>query len=134
MESIRLDNVRSTLQETASRIRLNRSRYSNVNALLLYWESDHDPEVASAVNELASVLRNDYHYTCESTPIPRNPDGASPFLWLHRKLVNEFITKNDRETLSIVYYIGMSYLDSNNQMVIARIMQWPGAIGTAQIL
>ena len=120
-ESNRMDSVRGALQETASRIRLSRSRYNSVNVLLLYWESDHDPRVVSVVKDLADTFSNDYHYHCEIATIPRDATGGSPQLWLHRKLLNDYMTNNnDRESLTIVYYNGASYLDGNRQMMIAR--------------
>ncbi|KAI0474583.1 hypothetical protein F4859DRAFT_73418 [Xylaria cf. heliscus] len=98
-----------------------RSRYSNVYALLIYWQDEHESSIAGAVEELADVFQKCYHYTPEIVKIPSaTRDGYSnPWRWLSR-IINEFIDKSDtRDTLKIVYYNGFSYLDDNREMVLS---------------
>ncbi|GAP88699.2 putative tyrosine-protein phosphatase non-receptor type 6 [Rosellinia necatrix] len=111
-----LENVASTVLSSPFR-----SRYSSVYALLIYWQDEHEPNIAGAVQELSDVFQKCYHYVPEIVKIPAAArDGYSnPWRWLSRK-INEFIDKSDtRDTLKIVYYNGHSYLDDNREMVLS---------------
>ncbi|RYC63294.1 hypothetical protein CHU98_g2911 [Xylaria longipes] len=116
-------SVKHDLESIASKILSTpyRSRYSNVYALLIYWQDEHESNIAGAVEELADVLQKCYHYVHEIVKIPSAArDGYSnPWRWLSR-IINEFIDKSDtRDTLKIVYYNGYSYLDDNREMVLS---------------
>ncbi|KAI0452823.1 hypothetical protein F5B21DRAFT_505899 [Xylaria acuta] len=116
-------SVKHDLESMASKILSTpyRSRYSNVYALLIYWQDEHESNIAGAVEELAEVFQKCYHYVPEIIKIPSAArDGYSnPWRWLSR-IINEFIDKSDtRDTLKIVYYNGYSYLDDNREMVLS---------------
>ncbi|KAI1194558.1 hypothetical protein F5X97DRAFT_327409 [Nemania serpens] len=119
-----IGSVKHDLESIASKVLSSpyRSRYSNVYALLIYWQDEHELSVARAVEELAEVFQKCYHYTPEVIKIPSTTvrDGYSnPWRWLSRN-INEFIDKSDtRDTLKIVYYNGYSYLDDNREMVLS---------------
>ncbi|KAJ2989860.1 hypothetical protein NUW58_g3248 [Xylaria curta] len=111
------------LESVASKILASphRNRYSNVYALLIYWQDEHESSITGAVEELAEVLQKGYHYVPEIVKIPSaSRDGYSnPWRWLSR-IINEFIDKSDtRDTMKIVYYNGYSYLDDNREMVLS---------------
>ncbi|KAI0436386.1 hypothetical protein F4803DRAFT_557054 [Xylaria telfairii] len=116
-------SVKHDLESIASKVLSTpyRSRYSNVFALLIYWQDEHESNIAGAVEELAEVFQKCYHYVPEIIKIPSAArDGYSnPWRWLSR-IINEFIDKSDtRDTLKIVYYNGYSYLDDNREMVLS---------------
>ncbi|KAI0186323.1 hypothetical protein EV127DRAFT_174009 [Xylaria flabelliformis] len=116
-------SLKHDLESVASKILStpHRSRYSNVYALLIYWQDEHESNIAGAVEELAEVFQKCYHYVHEIIKIPSTArDGYSnPWRWLS-KIINEFIDKSDtRDTLKIVYYNGYSYLDENREMVLS---------------
>lgn len=117
-------SVKHDLESAASKILSSphRGRYTNVYALLIFWEDEQQSSITGAVEELAEVFQKCYHYTPEIIKIPSaTRDGyTNPWRWLSR-IINEFIDKNDtRDTLKIVYYSGCSYLDDNREMVLSR--------------
>lgn len=118
-----IESLKSDLQGMANRISSNpyRSRYSSVQALLLYWQDDHNTSVRESIDELREVLDTHYHYTFEIATIPSSPEECkSSWRWLARK-INEFVDNRDqRDVLKIVYYNGHTYLDGNREMVLAR--------------
>ncbi|KUI54622.1 hypothetical protein VP1G_02015 [Cytospora mali] len=112
-----IDSFRSQLQNTTSKIisNPNRSRYSAVRALLLYWDNEQLMEVKDVVEELGLVLEKHYHYMFEVNAIPRQNSRG----WLLQRLI-EFMKDNDhRDVLKIVYYNGHTYLDENRCMTLA---------------
>ncbi|KAI0198395.1 hypothetical protein F4808DRAFT_261491 [Astrocystis sublimbata] len=116
-------SIRHDLESMASKILSSpyRSRYSNVYALLIYWEDEHESNIAGSVEELADVFQKYYHYVPEIIKIPSTArDGYSnPWRWLSR-IINEFVDKSDtRDTLKIVYYSGYTFLDENREMVLS---------------
>ncbi|KAI0432358.1 hypothetical protein F5Y09DRAFT_148151 [Xylaria sp. FL1042] len=118
-----LGSVKHDLESIASKILSTpyRSRYSNVYALLIYWQDEHESGIAGAVEELAEVFQKCYHYVPEIIKIPSAARNgySNPWRWLSR-IINEFIDKSDtRDTLKIVYYNGYSYLDENREMVLS---------------
>ncbi|KAI1365990.1 hypothetical protein F5Y08DRAFT_157578 [Xylaria arbuscula] len=118
-----LGSTKHDLESIASKILSSpyRSRYSSVYALLIYWQDEHESDIASDVEELADVLQKCYHFVPEIVKIPlaaRN-GYSNPWRWLSR-IINEFIDKSDtRDTLKIVYYNGCSHLDDNREMVLS---------------
>lgn len=120
-----LDNFRADLQGSADRILASpfRSRYASVSVLLVRWQDDNDPEVQSAINELAKTLHEVYHYTVHIKSIPSSTEGSrSPSIWLSQ-VVTEFVAEhNQRDCLRIFYYNGYSYLDADRQSVLARFV------------
>jgi hypothetical protein len=97
-----------------------RSRYNAAQALLFYWQDD-DESVQAAVKDLAEVLDTNYRYTFTIQPIPSSSDGCkSSWRWLSRKMTDFVEDHDQRDVLKIVYYNGVSYLDSNREMVLAR--------------
>ena len=119
-----IDSLKPDLQSNVSKILStpNRSRYTAVHALLLYWQED-DISVKGAVEDLANVLDIYYRYTFDIQTIPSSSDGCkSSWRWLSRK-INDFIDDRDqRDVLKIVYYNGHSYMDKNREMVLARFV------------
>ncbi|KAI1384105.1 uncharacterized protein F4822DRAFT_61021 [Hypoxylon trugodes] len=118
-----INSVKTELENSALKILSSpyRSRYSSVCALLIYWQDDENPGVASAVEELAIVLDKCYHYTPEILKIPSSAsDGCTnSWRWLSR-IINDFTDKGDtRDVLKIVYYNGYSFLDEHREMVLA---------------
>lgn len=118
-----IDSVKADLEEAASRILASphRSRYSNVCALLIYWQDDEEPGVAAAVEELGTVFDKYYRYAPEILKIPSSTsDGCTnSWRWLSR-IINDFTDKIDtRDVLKLVYYNGYSYLDEHREMVLA---------------
>ncbi|OTB05129.1 hypothetical protein M426DRAFT_73055 [Hypoxylon sp. CI-4A] len=118
-----IDSIKAELENTASRILSSphRSRYSQVYALLIFWEDDDDPGVAAAVKDLGVVFDKFYRITFEVLKIPSSAsDGCTnSWRWLSR-IINDFTDKSDtREVLKIVYYNGYSYLDEHREMVLA---------------
>ncbi|KAI0881496.1 uncharacterized protein GGS22DRAFT_196446 [Annulohypoxylon maeteangense] len=128
-----IDSVKVELESAASRILASphRSRYSSVCALLIYWQDDENPDVASAVEELGIVFDKYYRYAFEILKIPSSAsDGCTnSWRWLSR-IINEFTDKSDtRDVLKLVYYNGYSYLDEHREMVLARrasTIRWSG--------
>ncbi|KAL8400730.1 hypothetical protein RB594_000945 [Gaeumannomyces avenae] len=118
------ESIQSELQAAASKIASNpyRSRYTAVQALLLYWEDDEDDgELVSSVEYLAEVLQKDYQYVTETKTIPSSPEsGKSPWRWLSRTVTNFVDNRDDRDVLKLVFYKGQSYLDGDREMVLAR--------------
>lgn len=118
-----IDSYKADLENAAARILSSpyRSRYSSVCALLIYWQDDENPSVASAVEELGIVFEKYYRYKFEILKIPSSAsDGCTnSWRWLSR-IINEFTDKGDtRDVLKIVYYNGYSYLDEHREMVLA---------------
>lgn len=117
-----IDSLKSDLQGLASRISSNpeRSRYSSVHALLLYWHDDHAADVRESIDNLREVLDTHYHYTFEIASIPSSPeDCKNSWRWLSRKL-NEFVENRDqRDVLKIVYYNGHTYINGDREMVLS---------------
>ncbi|KAI2626416.1 hypothetical protein GGS21DRAFT_275423 [Xylaria nigripes] len=116
-------SVKNELESVASKVLSSpyRSRYSNVYALLIYWQDEHEANIVRTVEELADTFQKCYHYVPEIVKIPSSTrDGyTNPWRWLSR-IINEFIDKSDtRDTLKIVYYNGYSYLDDNREMVLS---------------
>ncbi|KAI0107852.1 hypothetical protein GGR51DRAFT_143841 [Nemania sp. FL0031] len=114
--------IKSELESIASKVLSSpyRSRYSNVFALLIYWQDEHE-SVITAVEELAEVFQKYYHYASEMIKIP--PTGRDSYSnlsrWLSR-IINGHLDKSDtRDTLMIVYYNGHSYLDDNREMLLS---------------
>ncbi|KAL2021409.1 hypothetical protein VTK56DRAFT_7162 [Thermocarpiscus australiensis] len=132
-----LESFRSDLQGSANRMLANpfRSRYANVSVLLVRWQDDEDIGARSAIQDLAKVFSEDYHYTVQIKSIPTSSDGSrSPWLWLSR-VVTDFITdQNQRDILKIFYYSGHSYLDGDRDTVLASskhadpasVVRWSG--------
>lgn len=121
-----IESLRNDLQSNASRMlsTVSRSRYTSVQALLLFWQDDDDvTTVHNAVRELADVFDKYYHYTFQVQTIPSSADGSkSSWRWLSRQL-NDFAEDRDqRDVLKIVYYAGHTYLDGNREMVLARYL------------
>lgn len=119
-----IDSVKADLENAAARILASphRSRYSSVCALMIYWQDDEEPGVASAVEELGVVFDKYYRYAFEILKIPSSAsDGCTnSWRWLSR-IINEFTDKSDtRDVLKLVYYNGYSYLDEHREMVLAR--------------
>ncbi|KAI1209691.1 uncharacterized protein F4807DRAFT_460438 [Annulohypoxylon truncatum] len=101
-----IDSVKADLESAASRILASphRSRYSSVCALLIYWQDDESPGVASAVEELGIVFDKYYRYAFEILKIPSSAsDGCTnSWRWLSR-IINEFTDKSDtRDVLKLV--------------------------------
>ncbi|KAI1398783.1 hypothetical protein F4819DRAFT_13088 [Hypoxylon fuscum] len=118
-----IDSVKADLENAAARILASphRSRYSSVCALMIYWQDDEEPGVASAVEELGVVFDKYYRYAFEILKIPSSAsDGCTnSWRWLSR-IINEFTDKSDtRDVLKLVYYNGYSYLDEHREMVLA---------------
>ncbi|KAI0839124.1 hypothetical protein F5Y06DRAFT_266072 [Hypoxylon sp. FL0890] len=118
-----IDTIKADLENAAARILSSphRSRYSSVCALLIYWQDDENPGVASAVEELGIVFDKYYRYAFEILKIPSSAsDGCTnSWRWLSR-IINEFTDKSDtRDVLKIVYYNGYSYLDEHREMILA---------------
>ncbi|KAI1821820.1 hypothetical protein F4861DRAFT_440005 [Xylaria intraflava] len=118
-----IGSVKHELESVAAKVLSSpyRSRYSNVYALLIYWQDDHEMNVAGTVEELADTFQKCYHYVPQVIKIPSaTRDGyTNPWRWLSR-IINEFIDKSDtRDTLKIVYYNGYSYLDDNRDMMLS---------------
>ncbi len=122
-----IENLRTDLQGTANRILSDpyRSRYVAVQALLLHWQEDEQPDVREAMNEFGSVLEQCYHYTFEIKPIPpSSSEGCkSSWRWLSREITDFMDKRDQRDVLKIVYYTGFTYLDTNREMVLARFVQ-----------
>lgn len=118
------ESIQSELQAAASKIASNpyRSRYTAVQALLIYWQDDEDDgELVSSVKDLAEVLEKDYQYVTETKKIPSSPDsGGSPWRWLSRTVTNFVDNRDHRDVLKLVFYKGQSYLDGDREMVLAR--------------
>ncbi|KKF95146.1 hypothetical protein CFO_g2502 [Ceratocystis platani] len=98
----------------------NRTRYTAVHALLLYWQDDDDYHVQNSVRELADVLEKHYKYSLQIQAIPSpSEECSSSWRWLSRK-INDFAEEKDtRDVLKLVYYNGHTYLDGNREMVLA---------------
>ncbi|KAI1138216.1 hypothetical protein F5Y05DRAFT_419077 [Hypoxylon sp. FL0543] len=128
-----VDTIKADLENAAARILASphRSRYSSVCALLIYWQDDENPGVASAVEELGIVFDKYYRYAFEILKIPSSAsDGCTnSWRWLSR-IINDFTDKSDtRDVLKIMYYNGYSYLDEHREMVLARrasTIRWSG--------
>jgi hypothetical protein len=120
-----IENFKTQLQDTIAHVLSDdkiRRRYTTVQALLLHWQDDPDPEVRRTVEELAGVLERDYHYTFEIAMIPssRVDESGSSSRWLSRKIGDLVDHRDSRDALKIIYYTGNSYLDSRRDMVLAR--------------
>ncbi|KAL5611680.1 hypothetical protein BROUX41_000742 [Berkeleyomyces rouxiae] len=115
-------NLKSELQNNVAKIfsTTNRTRYTAVHALLLYWQEDDDFNVQLSVRELADVLKKYYGYSLQIQPIPSPSEEChSSWRWLSRK-INDFAEERDtRDVLKLVYYNGHTYLDANRDMVLA---------------
>ncbi|KAK2073753.1 hypothetical protein P8C59_008004 [Phyllachora maydis] len=117
------DSVKTDLlQSTASRIvaSQHRSPYTAADVLALHWAEDEDVGVRPAIDELATVLGQQYHYAFETRSIPSSTDGCrNSSRWLSRA-ITEFIDRRDqRDVLKVVYYNGHTFLDANREMVLA---------------
>jgi hypothetical protein len=124
-----IDSVKTdVLQSAASRVASNphRNPYQAVEVLALHWIEDDDLGVRTAIEDLANVLSQFYHYTFALTAIPSSTDGCkNSWRWLSRAMT-EFIDHRDqRDVLKVVYYSGHSYLDGNREMVLARFVSCP---------
>jgi hypothetical protein len=118
-----IDSLKFDLESSATRILANpyRSRYSAVQALLLYWHDDDDSTVRSTVLELAGLLESSYNYSIEVKSIPSVSEICkSPARWLSREIADFVDNGDQREILKIVYYNGHTYLDGERDMVLAR--------------
>jgi hypothetical protein len=106
-----------------------RSPYIAVEALLLHWSDDEDQSVRAAMEELAHVLEEQYHYTLDIKSItPSADDCKNSWRWLSR-VITDFVDHRDqRDVLKIVYYNGYTYLDANREMVLARFAVPPGCV------
>jgi hypothetical protein len=117
-----IENLKNDLQSNATHIlnAANRSRYSSVHALLLYWQEDDEAlAVSNATRELADAMDKYYHYTFQIQPIPSSDSFRSASRWLSRQ-VSEFAEDRDqRDVLKIIYYGGHTYLDDNRDMILA---------------
>lgn len=119
-----IESLKNDLQTNVSRMLSTgaRTRYSTVEALLMFWEHDDDFSIVNgAVNELAEVFGQFYHYTFRTLHIPSPSESCkSPGRWLSRQL-NDFVEDRDlRDVLKIVFYAGHSHLDANRDMTLAR--------------
>jgi hypothetical protein len=88
--------------------RRHESRYSNVYALFLRWESD-DLGVITESNDLQHVFQDLYHYQVESYNIPDERPDAS----LKRHIL-QFLENDAKDTLLIVYYAGHAKRHQSN--------------------
>ncbi|KAL2885846.1 hypothetical protein HOO65_070308 [Ceratocystis lukuohia] len=118
--------IKSELQNNVAKMFAspNRTRYTAVHALLLYWQDDDDYHVQNSVRELADVLEKHYRYSLEIQAIPSpSEECSSSWRWLSRK-INDFAEEKDtRDVLKLVYYNGHTYLDGNREMVLASGIQ-----------
>ncbi|PHH51161.1 hypothetical protein CFIMG_004199RA [Ceratocystis fimbriata CBS 114723] len=114
--------IKSELQNNVAKMFAspNRTRYTAVHALLLYWQDDDDYHVQNSVRELADVLEKHYRYSLQIQAIPSpSEECSSSWRWLSRK-INDFAEEKDtRDVLKLVYYNGHTYLDGNREMVLA---------------
>ncbi|KAI1259514.1 hypothetical protein F5Y18DRAFT_296333 [Xylariaceae sp. FL1019] len=115
-----LGYVKSNLDSAAARILSSsqRTRYRNAFALLIHWQDDSD---SGTVEELAEVFRKSYAYEPEIISIPSigSDSYSNPGRWLS-KVLSDFFEKSDtRDTLKILYYNGLSFLDNNREMVLS---------------
>ena len=104
----------SNTRQSANRAFPNRGRhsqrYTNVQALLLHWQSD-DLFVLPELEDLDKTLRDEYSYETEIFAIPSD----NPHLELMLK-VAELIKKHESEdTLFLVYYGGHAKIDESRQ-------------------
>ncbi|VUC30012.1 unnamed protein product [Clonostachys rosea] len=134
-----IETLKNELQSSAVRMlsTASRSRYTAVQALLLFWQDDDDDvaTIHNAVRELADVLENLYHYALQIQAIPSSADGSrSSWRWLSRQMGDFAEDRDQRDVLKIVYYVGHTYLDGNREMVLASsrdsqkasIIRWNG--------
>lgn len=118
-----IETLKTDLQANVSRILSDphRSRYTSVQALMLHWRDDPDPHVGASVAELAEVFDQYYRYTFDVQTIPSTSENCkSPWRWLSRKITDFSEDRDQRDVLKIVYYIGHTFLDNNQEMVLAR--------------
>ncbi|KAH8682343.1 hypothetical protein BX600DRAFT_505947 [Xylariales sp. PMI_506] len=118
-----IDFIKLELETAASRILSgpHSGRYSSVLALLLCWQDDGDPGVSAAMDDLAEVFERHYHFAAKTIKIPpSSSDGCkNSARWLSRT-INDFTDNNDtRDVLKIVYYNGSTFLDDNDELVLA---------------
>ena len=121
-----IESLKNDLQNNISRMlsTSSRTRYTTVNALLLFWQEDDEiGAVQDAVSELAGVFDSYYHYTFQVKPIPSSSESCkSPWKWLSRQLYEFAEDRDQRDVLKIVYYVGHTYLDGNRDMILARYL------------
>ncbi|KAL2258854.1 hypothetical protein VTK26DRAFT_7670 [Humicola hyalothermophila] len=116
------DHFRADLQGSADRILLSpsRCRYAGVAVLLVRWQDDEDPGARAAVQDLARVFAENYHYNVQTKSIPKAADESrSPYFWLSRAVTDFLEDHNQRDILKIFYYSGCSYLDGDRDTVLA---------------
>ena len=116
---------RADLQATATRIAMSpaRSRYAHVSVLMVRWQDDEDRSAQGAIQELASVFREQYNYTVLDLLIPPHSGGKNnPSLWLAGQVTTFLSTEDQRDILKVFYYSGHSYLSSDRDMVLARLV------------
>lgn len=119
------DNFRADLQGIADRILSNpsRSRYAGVAVLLVRWQDDEDINARTALQDLAKVFGESYHYNVQTKSVPRSTDESrSPYFWLSRTATDFLEEHNQRDILKIFYYSGYSYLDGDRDTVLARLV------------
>lgn len=122
---------RADLQATATRIATSsvRSRYAHVSVLMVRWQDDEDQSAQGAIQELASVFREQYNYTVLDLLIPPHSGGKNnPWLWLAGQVTTFLSTEDQRDILKIFYYSGHSYLGSDRDMVLARLVATPSLL------
>jgi hypothetical protein len=93
-----------------------RSRYTQVSALLLSWE-DEDPQlpVSLEINALKDVLVNLYEFEVEEWKIPTQDSHME----LNLKIL-QFLKDSSTKHLKIVYYAGHGKLSNHGQAIWTR--------------
>lgn len=95
-------------------------RYSNVQVLLLTWADERSEAVGDVVDELRTVLRDQYLFTCHTYQITTSSDPTSAWKGLSN-VMRQFIEGCDRrDALKIVYYSGHTRLNQNRDMVLVK--------------
>ncbi|CAK7207622.1 hypothetical protein SEUCBS139899_010432 [Sporothrix eucalyptigena] len=117
-----IESLSGDLQNAAAHIinnaNPNRTRYDTVQVIVLIWSNDTDNEIREAVEDLMELFEKKYNYNVEIKTIPAG--AQSPYRWL-LSTISSFVNSRDlRDTLKIVYYVGDSYLDLEREMVLSR--------------
>lgn len=100
------------------------SRYAHVSVLLVQWQDDDDTDAQEAIQALERTFHEDYNYTVQIKIISSLQDELRepPWQWLLR-VVRDFVADHDQHNcLKIYYYSGYTYLNSDRDMVLARLV------------
>lgn len=93
--------------------------YRRVSALLLRWQDDEDPALINPMDEFREVLGEYYDCSCQTKIIPSANQHHNTSMWVLDEIL-QFLKTDTEDELKILYWSSHSYLDGDQQMILAR--------------